>query len=146
MPLDGVVPEHREVRGLGHCPAGGAVREDRQRIDRPAGEMPGALTRRLPRVVLRDQAGSLDEGFVPELYDASLIDSRFSVGPRDAVLEQVIKAANAGSAGARMVNPLRVVVNQDATMAGPEAGRRQGRDPLARRRLVTRWSCFDQPG
>src|SRR3954470_11507689 len=28
---------------------------------------------------------SLDEGFVPELYDASLIDSRFSVGPRDAV-------------------------------------------------------------
>ena len=28
---------------------------------------------------------NLDEGFVPELYDASLIDSRFSVGPRDAV-------------------------------------------------------------
>jgi len=28
---------------------------------------------------------NLDEGFVPELYDASLIDGRFSVGPRDAV-------------------------------------------------------------
>jgi cysteine synthase B len=28
---------------------------------------------------------NLDEGFVPELYDARLIDSRFSVGPRDAV-------------------------------------------------------------
>jgi len=28
---------------------------------------------------------NLDEGFVPELYDASLIDTRFSVGPRDAV-------------------------------------------------------------
>jgi cysteine synthase B len=28
---------------------------------------------------------NMDEGFVPELYDASLIDSRFSVGPRDAV-------------------------------------------------------------
>jgi len=28
---------------------------------------------------------NIDEGFVPELYDESLIDSRFSVGPRDAV-------------------------------------------------------------
>jgi cysteine synthase B len=28
---------------------------------------------------------NLDDGFVPELYDESLIDSRFSVGPRDAV-------------------------------------------------------------
>ncbi|WP_405056522.1 cysteine synthase family protein [Kribbella sp. NBC_01505] len=28
---------------------------------------------------------NLEEGFVPELYDASLIDARFSVGPRDAV-------------------------------------------------------------
>ncbi|WP_019878163.1 PLP-dependent cysteine synthase family protein [Sporichthya polymorpha] len=28
---------------------------------------------------------NMDEGFVPELYDASLIDARFSVGPRDAV-------------------------------------------------------------
>src|SRR5215203_553989 len=28
---------------------------------------------------------NLDEGFGPELYDGSLIDSRFSVGPRDAV-------------------------------------------------------------
>jgi [CysO sulfur-carrier protein]-thiocarboxylate-dependent cysteine synthase len=28
---------------------------------------------------------NLEEGFVPELYDPSLIDSRFSVGPRDAV-------------------------------------------------------------
>ncbi len=28
---------------------------------------------------------NLDEGFVPELYDPQLIDSRFSVGPRDAV-------------------------------------------------------------
>jgi cysteine synthase B len=28
---------------------------------------------------------NLDEGFVPELYDETLIDSRFSVGPRDAV-------------------------------------------------------------
>ncbi|MEU6137073.1 pyridoxal-phosphate dependent enzyme [Nocardioides sp. NPDC047086] len=28
---------------------------------------------------------NLDEGFVPELYDASFIDARFSVGPRDAV-------------------------------------------------------------
>src|ERR671916_2650121 len=28
---------------------------------------------------------NLEEGFVPELYDAELIDSRFSVGPRDAV-------------------------------------------------------------
>ncbi|GAA4810947.1 PLP-dependent cysteine synthase family protein [Nocardioides caeni] len=28
---------------------------------------------------------NLDEGFVPELYEAELIDSRFSVGPRDAV-------------------------------------------------------------
>jgi cysteine synthase B len=28
---------------------------------------------------------NLDEGFVPELYDASLLDARFSVGPRDAV-------------------------------------------------------------
>jgi [CysO sulfur-carrier protein]-thiocarboxylate-dependent cysteine synthase len=28
---------------------------------------------------------NLEEGFVPELYDDSLIDGRFSVGPRDAV-------------------------------------------------------------
>ncbi len=28
---------------------------------------------------------NLDEGFVPELYDARLIDARYSVGPRDAV-------------------------------------------------------------
>jgi [CysO sulfur-carrier protein]-thiocarboxylate-dependent cysteine synthase len=28
---------------------------------------------------------NLDEGFVPELYDDTLIDARFSVGPRDAV-------------------------------------------------------------
>ncbi len=28
---------------------------------------------------------NLDEGFVPELYDASLLTSRFSVGPREAV-------------------------------------------------------------
>ena len=28
---------------------------------------------------------NIDEGFVPELYDASFIDRRFSVGPRDAV-------------------------------------------------------------
>jgi len=28
---------------------------------------------------------NLDEGFVPELYDADLIDARYSVGPRDAV-------------------------------------------------------------
>jgi cysteine synthase len=28
---------------------------------------------------------NLDEGFIPELYDASLVDARFSVGPRDAV-------------------------------------------------------------
>jgi len=28
---------------------------------------------------------NLDEGFVPELYDAELIDARYSVGPRDAV-------------------------------------------------------------
>jgi [CysO sulfur-carrier protein]-thiocarboxylate-dependent cysteine synthase len=28
---------------------------------------------------------NVDEGFVPELYDASLIESRFSVGPEDAV-------------------------------------------------------------
>lgn len=28
---------------------------------------------------------NLDEGFVPELYDPAMIDSRFSVGPRDAV-------------------------------------------------------------
>jgi cysteine synthase len=28
---------------------------------------------------------NLDEGFVPELYDETLLDSRFSVGPRDAV-------------------------------------------------------------
>jgi cysteine synthase B len=37
---------------------------------------------------------NLDEGFVPELYDESLIDSRFSVGPRDAVrrTRELIKA------------------------------------------------------
>lgn len=28
---------------------------------------------------------NIDEGFIPELYDETLIDSRFSVGPRDAV-------------------------------------------------------------
>jgi cysteine synthase len=28
---------------------------------------------------------NLQEGFIPELYDETLIDSRFSVGPRDAV-------------------------------------------------------------
>jgi cysteine synthase B len=28
---------------------------------------------------------NIDEGFVPELYDASLVDSRFSVGSRDAI-------------------------------------------------------------
>jgi [CysO sulfur-carrier protein]-thiocarboxylate-dependent cysteine synthase len=28
---------------------------------------------------------NIDEGFVPELYDKALIDSRFSVGPRDAM-------------------------------------------------------------
>ncbi len=37
---------------------------------------------------------NLDEGFVPELYDESLIDSRFSVGPRDAIrrVRELIKA------------------------------------------------------
>jgi [CysO sulfur-carrier protein]-thiocarboxylate-dependent cysteine synthase len=28
---------------------------------------------------------NLDEGFVPELYDESVLTSRYSVGPRDAV-------------------------------------------------------------
>ena len=28
---------------------------------------------------------NIDEGFVPELYDASVLTSRFSVGPRDAL-------------------------------------------------------------
>jgi len=28
---------------------------------------------------------NIDEGFVPELYDASVLDSRFSVGPREAL-------------------------------------------------------------
>jgi cysteine synthase B len=28
---------------------------------------------------------NIDEGFVPELYDASVLDSRFSVGPADAL-------------------------------------------------------------
>src|SRR3978361_2143392 len=28
---------------------------------------------------------NIDEGFIPELYDATLLDSRFSVGPEDAV-------------------------------------------------------------
>ena len=28
---------------------------------------------------------NLDEGFVPELYDASVLDTRFSVGPADAL-------------------------------------------------------------
>jgi cysteine synthase B len=28
---------------------------------------------------------NLDEGFVPELYDASMLDTRFSVGPEDAL-------------------------------------------------------------
>jgi [CysO sulfur-carrier protein]-thiocarboxylate-dependent cysteine synthase len=28
---------------------------------------------------------NIDEGFIPELYDAGLLDSRFSVGPEDAV-------------------------------------------------------------
>jgi cysteine synthase B len=28
---------------------------------------------------------NIDEGFVPELYDASVLDSRFSVGPEDAL-------------------------------------------------------------
>ncbi|MGH3358335.1 MAG: PLP-dependent cysteine synthase family protein [Nocardioidaceae bacterium] len=37
---------------------------------------------------------NLDEGFVPELYDATLIDARFSVGPRDAVrrVRQLLEA------------------------------------------------------
>ncbi len=37
---------------------------------------------------------NLDEGFVPELYDASLIDTRFSVGPRDALrrVRQLLEA------------------------------------------------------
>jgi cysteine synthase B len=29
---------------------------------------------------------NIDEGFVPELYDASVLSTRFSVGPRDALL------------------------------------------------------------
>jgi cysteine synthase B len=28
---------------------------------------------------------NIDEGFVPELYDPTLLDSRFSVGPQDAL-------------------------------------------------------------
>jgi [CysO sulfur-carrier protein]-thiocarboxylate-dependent cysteine synthase len=28
---------------------------------------------------------NIDEGFIPELYDAELLDSRFSVGPEDAI-------------------------------------------------------------
>jgi cysteine synthase len=28
---------------------------------------------------------NIDEGFIPELYDSSLLDSRFSVGPEDAI-------------------------------------------------------------
>ena len=28
---------------------------------------------------------NIDEGFVPELYDASVLDTRFSVGPEDAL-------------------------------------------------------------
>ena len=41
--------------------------------------------RRRRAAVRRGWSGpaNLDEGFVPELYDATLIDSRFSVGPRE---------------------------------------------------------------
>jgi [CysO sulfur-carrier protein]-thiocarboxylate-dependent cysteine synthase len=28
---------------------------------------------------------NIDEGFIPELYDASVLDTRFSVGPEDAL-------------------------------------------------------------
>ncbi|HEY6737556.1 MAG TPA: pyridoxal-phosphate dependent enzyme, partial [Actinopolymorphaceae bacterium] len=37
---------------------------------------------------------NLDEGFVPELYDPRYIDTRFSVGPRDAVrrVRQLLEA------------------------------------------------------
>jgi cysteine synthase len=34
---------------------------------------------------LVDGLRNLDEGFVPELYDESVLTSRYSVGPRDAV-------------------------------------------------------------
>lgn len=47
---------------------------------------------------------NLDEGFVPELYDASVLTSRFSVGPRDAVQR------------------MRELLNQEGIFAGISTG------------------------
>ena len=47
---------------------------------------------------------NLDEGFVPELYDASVITSRYSVGARDAVRR------------------MRQLLEQEGILAGPSTG------------------------
>jgi cysteine synthase B len=47
---------------------------------------------------------NIDEGFVPELYDPSLIDSRFSVGPEDALRRT------------------RQLIEEEGIFAGPSTG------------------------
>jgi cysteine synthase B len=72
---------------------------------------------------------NLDEGFVPELYDASLIDARFSVGPADAV---------AGARAARREGIFAGISTGAILHAAMAAGRPCGQGRRARRHRVRR--------
>ncbi|MGH3366253.1 MAG: PLP-dependent cysteine synthase family protein [Nocardioidaceae bacterium] len=77
---------------------------------------------------------NLDEGFVPELYDASLIDSRISVGPRDAVrrvrelleLEGLFAGISSGAvvhaALARAAKAVKAAERADLVLIVPDGG------------------------
>lgn len=77
---------------------------------------------------------NLDEGFVPELYDADLIDARFSVGPRDALrrvrelldLEGIFAGISTGAilhaALAQAARSLKAGVSADIAFVVPDAG------------------------
>jgi hypothetical protein len=64
---------------------------------------------------------NLDEGFVPELYDESLIDSRFSVGPRDAVRRSASCSSSRASSPAS--RPARSCTPRSAGAKAVKAGR-----------------------
>ncbi|WP_122816757.1 PLP-dependent cysteine synthase family protein [Nocardioides pantholopis] len=77
---------------------------------------------------------NLDEGFVPELYDAELIDARFSVGPRDAVrrvrelleLEGIFAGVSTGAilhaALGQAVKAVKAGESADIAFVVPDAG------------------------
>jgi cysteine synthase B len=68
---------------------------------------------------------NLDEGFVPELYDASVLDRRFAVGPRDAVrrTRQLLDAEGiwAGLSSGAILHAALAVARDEARAGRPAA-------------------------